>query len=255
MTMYYNENKWKKWLKLNRLLPTLTVLGSASAIVLSLIGIIKISLAENIIVALIGLVAVDALSERISFLKTLERKLDIIMTGQSLRTRKDILDYQTHTKNAFEICMLAISAPSIPANFSIFKNRIREGCKIRIVLLNPKSPSFYAWNLLRPHKEATKLVEGTLERLKEIFHDPSLRHGLEVRLSDTFMSYSLFCVDGKRDSGSMILEFYSYKREMDERPHIHLTASENPFWFGYYMNDFEAFWADAEEWVPDTQEK
>jgi membrane protein implicated in regulation of membrane protease activity len=48
---------WKQWIKPNRLIPLLTILGAGTAIVLSLLGVIKLSVAENIIIALLALLA------------------------------------------------------------------------------------------------------------------------------------------------------------------------------------------------------
>jgi hypothetical protein len=70
-----NSSWWKRWIKPSRFIPLLTILGAGTAIIFSLFGIIGLSVAENIILALLALLAVDALIERLSILERIETKL------------------------------------------------------------------------------------------------------------------------------------------------------------------------------------
>ena len=58
--------RWKQWIKPNRLVPLLTILGAGTVLTLSLLGAIAFNLFENITIALLALLAVDALTERLS---------------------------------------------------------------------------------------------------------------------------------------------------------------------------------------------
>jgi hypothetical protein len=108
--------------RLNRLIPGVTVLCAGAAIVLSLLGLMKLSISENIIVTLLGLLAGDALTERIGILDRLERALSALKVGKGLRSRQEIPSIQAHAAGASEICIVAVSAISIAhsnAHFSL----------------------------------------------------------------------------------------------------------------------------------------
>jgi len=66
---------WKQWLRPSRLVPLLTILAAGVAIVLSFLKLIQLSVAEEIVIALLALLAVDALNERLSLLERMRAKL------------------------------------------------------------------------------------------------------------------------------------------------------------------------------------
>jgi hypothetical protein len=67
---------WKRWLRPSHLVPLLTILTAGAAIVLSLLKLIELSVAEEIVIALLALLAVDALNERLSLLERMRARLE-----------------------------------------------------------------------------------------------------------------------------------------------------------------------------------
>jgi hypothetical protein len=67
------------------------------------VDVIKLSMAENIIIALLALLAVDALSERLNILERVDAKLSNLAVGQTLRRRRDIPTPTSHARHATEI--------------------------------------------------------------------------------------------------------------------------------------------------------
>ena len=76
--------------KLGLVVPLVTTVGAATAIVLSTIGILTLSLAESIIIALLALLAIDALTERVSLLQLIDQKISSLSEEQALRPRDKI---------------------------------------------------------------------------------------------------------------------------------------------------------------------
>ncbi len=242
---------WKRWIKPNRLIPLLTILGAGLSIVLSLLGIIKLNIAENIIIALLALLAVDALTERLSVLEKIEARLSKLTAEQSLKKRSEILTPIEHGPQASEICIAVIHGGSVITPYTgFYESRIRDGCKIRVILLDPGAEAVQTW-ILRSRGTDSKLrIEASLERLRSLVQLSGVKGNCEVRLSNVFLPYSIFAVDLAENSGSMIVEYHSYKRSIDDRPHIHLTALDSLYWFNYYKQQFEQVWSEAIPWQP-----
>ncbi|MCP3683266.1 MAG: hypothetical protein GY861_11310, partial [bacterium] len=142
------SSRWKQWFNPNRLIPLLTILGAGTAIVLSFLGVIVLSTAENIIIALLALLAIDALTERLSILERIESRISNLSTGQTLTSRMEIPAVEEQAAKASEICVVAISGISLSVRyFAFFERKIKQGCKIRIILLNPDTTSLQTWDL------------------------------------------------------------------------------------------------------------
>lgn len=244
---------WKRWIKPSRLVPLLTILGAGTAIILSLLGIIGLSVAENIILALLALLAIDALTERLSVLEKIENKLSSLSSGQQLRTRNELPSVETQAAYASEICIIAISATSVLAqNLHFFEKKVKSSCKLRVILLNPDSSSLQTFNLLDGGYTAKSDIERTLRLLKEHARIEWAKDKCEIRLSKVFLPFSMFAVDLQKESGSMVITYFGYRTDtiFSGRANIFLTQSDNAEWFKFYREQFENFWSDATLWLP-----
>jgi len=162
-----SKTRWKLWLRPSRIIPTLTILGAGTAIVLSFLKVINLSIAEEIVIALLALLTADALSERVNLLERLETKLSKLAIGQTLRRRGDTHFLEEYGGNASEICIIAVSGISLAMrHLSFFESRINDGCKIRIILLDPNCPSLQVWNLMMKVSTTASDIKSSLEVFK-----------------------------------------------------------------------------------------
>lgn len=244
--------KWKRWVKPSRLIPSLTILGAGSIGVLSYLGVITLSIPEGVIIALLGLLAIDALIERLDILERIDAKLNRITVNQPLlRKRLDLPPVGERAINASEICIVAVAATTLATyHLNFFERKIRDGCRIRIVLLNPDVPSLQTWNLQSKMPRTEEFIRTTLATLRELVEMNKIKGKCEVRLLDVFLPFSMFAVDLQKISGSMIVEYHVYKDTPEERPHIFFTSQNDPFWFNFYRQQFEQAWAEAKVWTP-----
>ena len=136
--------------KLGLVVPLVTTVGAATAIVLSTIGILTLSLAESIIIALLALLAIDALTERVSLLQLIDQKISSLSEEQALRPRDKILQPREYARSASEICITGISASSMTnQDMTFYKEKMTDGCNIKILILDPDSEAVQVYQDLR----------------------------------------------------------------------------------------------------------
>lgn len=217
---------------------------------LSLLDVYKLSVSENIVIALLGLLAADSLIERLNVLERLDARIGKLATGQLLRSRRDMLSVREQTEHASEICIAAVSAISVSIqNAKFFETKVRKGCRVRVILLNPVNPVLEVWNMQNRFTSAETDIKSTLQTFSSLQQIKS-KGKFEVRLSDVFLPFSMVATDMQRQTGTMIVEFHGFKVALDERPHILLTAQDNPDWFKHYKLQFEEAWSKAKPWSP-----
>jgi hypothetical protein len=233
------------WLRPSRLVPLLTIFGAGLAVILSNYGLIETTVAENIVITLIALLAIDALIERINVLERLESTIGRISGEQQLKPRETIPTVESQAERATEICLFAVSAISVASRkATFFEQKLSSGCNLRVILLNPESPSLPAWELQNRFTTARSDIASTLATFKELSRVRA-KGKCEVRLINIFAPFSMFATDLEKDTGNMVVEYYGYKTSNSERPHVYLTRRDSPLWFGYYALQFEQAWSEA----------
>ena len=239
---------WKKWVAPSRLVPLLTIFGASSAVVLSLIKLIELSTADEIIIALLALVAIDALNERLNILEKIERKLSVVNAAQGLKGRYEMQTPVQLAGNATEICLCAIHGSSAILPYDgFYANKLKEGCNLRIILLDPDSSAVDPISLVTDRSQIKQRILSTLDVLERLVNMQE-KGACEVRLANAIIPFSMLAADLGKTSGSMNVEYPSYKVTIDNRPHVSLNPADCPYWFTYYKEQFEAMWLDATPW-------
>lgn len=244
-------SKKRHYFKLTNLIPFVTILTGITAICFSLLDVIKFTMPESIIVALLALLAFDALTERLGILGRIENLIERIQVGQALKSRSEIPPFTEYSKSASEICIAAVSAIAIcPGHINFFKNKLKEGCNIKIILLDPNSPHLETLNEQYGDPSAQDGIKASLTYLEKLVQMKDTKGKFEVRLVKVFLPVSMVAVDVQKESGSVLVEFHCYKMSVEERPNIIITAKENPRWFNFYKEQFDQAWSDGSIWKP-----
>lgn len=249
--MRYKIKSIKFWLKPQRILPLLTILGAGVALVFSMMEIIDLSAADSIIISLLGLIAIDSVVERLSILESIESKLVNTVGSSGLRARTEFSDFEQRSIHASEIFILAISAISLSGRYAhIFENKVNDGCRIKIILLNPQSESLKSLELTNRDQAAAHDIRASLAAFEPLIGIKNRKGRCEIRLSDFFLPFSIVAFNPSKDSGEMIVEYHSYKISFGEQPHVFLTTKDNIHWYEFYKNQFEKAWNDSIPWDP-----
>lgn len=241
--IFFKRFRW------SHIVGTFTILGAGCAIILSQLEVFKSSIAENVIIGLLALIAIDALIERLQILERIEKKLSQDTTKQVLRGRNIIPGPNLFAQNASSISVIAISAVNISnASMDFFERKLKDGCIIKFILLSPDSKYLEALEQQHLDVISTKpQIQNTLKLLLPLTQRKELKGCFEIRLSEIFLPFSMVGVDFGKHTGKMIIEYHCYKIYLDEYPHILLEKESNPFWLDFYQRQFELVWNDAKE--------
>lgn len=168
-----------------------------------------------------------------------------------LQSRSDLKSLEEQTRTASEIIILAISGVSlIGPHFGLFTRKLQEGCRLRLILLDPESQAVNTWNLIAQYIATKREIEATLQQLSELTKSERYKGQCEVRLAPVFSPFSMVIIDSNKPTCRMVVEYHAFSTPVINRPHVQLTRVGNWNWFDFYMGQFEKVWSDAKSWYP-----
>lgn len=246
------------------MVPLLTILSAPVAIVLSRIDILKLTTAESIIIALLALLAVDALSERIGLLERIETHLVSLGDKIESRTSADKLflprdelpSFESHCQKGEDIWVAGRSLRGLLNNHGKdIQAAAKSGKRFRFLIVDPDKPTVMdamaAGSYTHPTGAAARQMgREALDHLKRLIENTPA-DAVEVRLTDHIPTCVYFIIDGEKPRGELYIEMYGYKISPSQRFHVHLTRSADHRTFASYFNQLNSMWQNAKPWPSD----
>lgn len=261
----------RSWLSIDHISPAITL--AAGALFLLRNGTNpepSLGETQNMIIALLTLLAFDALTERIKTVRDLRdemrqactsigtavtdsrdqlnKAINDIPSRTVLRTRKDI-ELEAPSHKAYVITILAISAVNLlNGNYHLFVDYLqRSGTTLRFLLTDPTSQALeyhHAMDKLdNPPVQNIETANQKITQLQEIAR--SHNSTCEVRYLSNVLPYSLIMMQRRNDSDIMFVETHTYKVVFGVRPLITLLRSNDAKWYEFYEKQLEEAWKDA----------
>jgi hypothetical protein len=197
--------------------------------------------------AVLGLLAINSLGNR----RHIEEQLGKIYSRSPsiLRSRSELPSFQIRGQFATEIIDVGVSSISaVTPNLYFFEQKMKEGCKLRFLLLSPESPASQVFERINKISNVKADIEQTLKCLELLIQMEQTSKGkCEVRL---YLPFGLAAFDHDKETGYMNIEMYTYKITLGERPHIILTRAKDNKWFDFYRGQYEQLWDDSTSWQP-----
>lgn len=251
-------SQWRKWSKASRLIPLLVILGAGVAIVLSLFQVVTLSIAEDIIIALLALLAVDALGERLGVLDRIETHVADLRKRIESRTsadevlhlRDELLSFSSQMQKGDEIWVAGRSLVVLLNNYSNqIQQAAKSGKRFRFLIVDPDNlplmnaiaTSSYPYPAAATVEQVGRQALAHLKLLVENTPEGTI----EVRLANHIPTCVHFIIDGETSHGQMVIEMYSYRISPGQRLHMRLTRSADSRTFASYLRQFNNMWRDA----------
>lgn len=252
------------WKYVRRAAPIAVIAVAITIYVLDVTDRLTQHVFERLLVLAVGLLAVDALIERVDLLERIERVMYTIRQGiEPIEQRASLLDEiarhvsslaqpagltnrstlnaEMEFAGAREIDFAGITLVNVLLDRrGLLEKLLRDGAKVRVLLLKPESNSWAAWNdaVTNEDTEAHRKTSlGILRGLIKLSPD-----NIEVRYSPHLLPTSLVIVDRTRNTAHLVAEIIFPGMAGFERPHVVLKRVDEPHWFEFMVSRFDSLW-------------
>lgn len=198
------------------------------------------------ILAVLGVLTIAALGTRHK-IGSLVQRLGVEHTPP-LRRRKDLARLPESAKEAKDLLIVACSASAVLLDTQFFIERIRQGTRVRLAVVNPDEEAvidIIGRSDIVPAKTLIadmNIAAGLIERIRTQVPNTDL---FDVRVFSYVPTLSFVMIDGYLPTGRIIVEMYPYQTDPGQRPHLLVTARDHPDWYGSFRDMCEAIWRDA----------
>ncbi len=214
--------------------------------------------ADQLLLALLGVLALDTFIERVGYLERIEGKIKDIYNKmdptQSLdavfHARTDLPPFTLWLQQSEEIWL---AGPSLSSLITTYGRQIVQAAKLgkqfRLLIANPDDT--HLWDAMATgsftYPSATalqQLAKGTLERAGRAAEDAP-KGTIDIRVISYVFKSSYLIADGTKPHGKMIVEMFGYKISAGERLHMLLLRATDPNIFSFHLQQFESMWQDS----------
>jgi hypothetical protein len=216
---------------------------------------------DQIVLALLGLLAIDALVERLEHLERIEGEISDVKGLLSpkisaevfFKDRASMPDLDERMKGAREICISGLSLMTIgTTHLSIFKRKWAEGCQFKFLLVNPESEAAkIAANTpleaLTPDRFVLQ-IQTSLAGLKDLLLESPMGGKAEIRLLNTVPPFSSLIIDGTQPYGVIQVQLYVYRCPLGQYPIFEIHRVRDWRWYDRFYKAFQELWDEAEPW-------
>ena len=129
--------------------------------------------------------------------------------------------------------------------------RLRQGARIRILLVDPTTIAGKLMMQQNPHTKYPCDVRIVLDRYEEIKGQEACAN-MELRLLRWIPSCSMVILNGSKESGRMKIGIYplAYSTRMDERAYFSLARGDDQRWYPVFLAQYNKLWERAKPYDP-----
>lgn len=216
--------------------------------VLNSLGWASAELVSSITLATIGLIGIGFLVTRYR-LEDIYRKEDTPNSVHFAMQREPA--FVSDLAAAKEIWMTGITLRgTTTGNFHDFKRKAEQKGKFRVLIIdvNKIDMGKVLRQFSRGGSEEQFLADfkQTLNQYQEISRSAGHPGNIQLRLIDFVPPFRLYIFPKVEGDGVLYVEIYSYRAPLGSVPKFRISKQKNPEWYGYFVNQFEAMWKDAE---------
>lgn len=213
----------------------------------------------KVVLAMLGLLAIDSLIEKIGYFEEINSrliKIERIVAPHPntilLKTRENLDSFSERISEVDNIFVLAISANNLITNeYSTILQGLKKGTNFKFVLLSPDNPGLQAVSDSSPSSSEISAQKEWIERSIDMISNlakEEVKGTIELRLFNGLPTTSLLAYDFEIDSGWIQVEPHLYKRSPTHRPLYTLNVNSKSPWIDYYRELIDDVWKFSSEY-------
>jgi len=247
---------FRRLFSLRNIVPLITIVGAfIGTFLVTPFGLQR----EQLLLALVAFLAIDALVERLELLTNIEN--DVRATKELIASRAVGKEFLRHRRDfprlehlitdaKKEIWMSGVALDTIATFTGLFNARLQEGIKLRFLATSPEE------NIVKgigdyfgvDTDELTERIRANLNTLNKRLA-PTDPQQIQIRTIDQRPAIGYFIVDPHSEQGFMTGITYLYRIQGNDMPPMFLLSKKtDPYWFEFYLKDFEMLWNHAVKW-------
>lgn len=144
-----------------------------------------------------------------------------------------------------DICGVTLNR-SVREYLDVFEKKLNDGCKIRIMMIDPQSiapqhaeAKSYVTDAEAYHNKIATTI-GFLKNLNKKKHSGTLL----VKLLPFDPSFGMTIINGNDINGFLACEIYQHI-SIDPSPAFLLNAKVDKYWFGFFKDQYQKMWDKA----------
>ncbi len=239
------------------ILPLIAILGA-------IVGVFNISLfgltvkPEQIIISLLGFLAVDALIERLDILTNIEQGIQSVtklinpkVPSEAFFHTRDFSKVEKIIRESHnEIWIYGVTLDGLVTLVNPMQDKLRKGCKIRILAPNPDGNEFEATARYfgsRPAQLASRL-KGNLDNLGIRFRQVQ-NSDFEIKVLNRVFTTGYVISDPNSAEGKMLIQLYMFWFGVNNSPNFEIVSKDDKEWHPVFIRQFNKAWEFATTYV------
>lgn len=239
------------------ILPLITILGA-------IVGVFNVNLfgltvkPEQIIISLLGFLAVDALIERLDILTNIEQSINSIsklmkpeIPSEAFFLSRDFSRVERIIRESrSEIWVYGVTLDGLVALVNPLRDKLREGQKIRILAPDPSGDEFQSTAKYfgsRPAQLAARL-KANLDNL-DIRFGQIENSNFEIKVLDKVFTTGYVISDPNLPDSKMLVQMYLFWYGVNKAPNFELMKKDDQQWYPVFINQFNIAWEYAKSYA------
>jgi len=235
------------------MLPLVIIIGAV-------VGVFDISFfgvrveSEQIIMALLGFLAIDALIERLDILanieqgiRTISRTISPSATSDAFFRSRDFHKVENLIREANnEIWVYGVTLDGLVTLAYLLEDKLKEGCKVRILAPDPNGSAILetAYYFGSRRDLIAMRLKNNLDilsyRLKRVANC-----SLEINVLNRVFTTGYVITNPNNIKGTLLIQHYMYWTGIKAAPTFELSNRHDRQWYPVYLSQFAKAWEDS----------
>ena len=242
------RNIWQDIKKRRNIDLYLTLIVAFGVLVADLVGLSTERIISNVLLALMGLIALGLLEDRRAREQIVEAvaKMNMGKAVQVFHTWNDG-PFRKRIRHGKTLDLLAIANYIfVSQNVQLLADFLKQGGKIRYIIVDPQSQALtsaskIAIDFERDPKYLVVQIELTLQTLKALARNAEPGK-VQVKLIPVLPFAIMTSIDGSLDEGEMYVTLNGFEQSPVSRPSFILSQLHDSKWFLFFQDSFERLW-------------